>query len=57
MQNVNNALRELSFHGKEDFQREAPMIVAASRKYLNYQPERTEFKAWLLEASGYESYY
>lgn len=55
--NVDNALRELSLHGEEDFHHWAPLVVEASRKFLDYQPPVVRFRAWLAAAVRHEDHY
>lgn len=55
--NVDNALRELSLHGEEDFHHWGPMVVAASREHLGYQPPIVDYRAWLSIALKHEDHY
>jgi len=42
--NVEIALRELSLHSKQDFQKWAPLVVAGAREHLEYHPQITEYE-------------
>jgi hypothetical protein len=52
--NVDNALLELSIHSEEDFRKWAPLVVEGARKKLNYYPSVINRLALLYRAAKRE---